>query len=207
MGMYGGDGDNEIPETAEERELAKIAGEQWQDYQERFVPIENRYMKDVHTEAADFARATGDTASAINAQGDEAQKAVTAGATQRGANANSGAVVTGLAGMAAKRGRALGVGKADVGNQVENLKYAGLQNIVQMGRGKPGASLQGLSDIAGMSAGRAASEAFSDQYESAANASAVGTATGMAARYMKPGTPDPNNQTYNQNVIDSFRRM
>ena len=43
----GGGGDNRIEETEEQRELQKIAAEQWNDYQLNMIPLENEYIKDV----------------------------------------------------------------------------------------------------------------------------------------------------------------
>ena len=43
----GGGGDNKIEETEEQRELERIALEQWNDYQLNMIPLENEYIKDV----------------------------------------------------------------------------------------------------------------------------------------------------------------
>ena len=45
--MCGGGGDYEIEETPEQIEMAKIAAEQWNDYQANMIPMENEYIKEV----------------------------------------------------------------------------------------------------------------------------------------------------------------
>jgi hypothetical protein len=146
--MYGGGGSNEVKETPEEKELAKIAGERWERYQDVFVPLENQYMAEVDDMG---------TQQAMDEVTGQAVTNVMQGAEVPAVDPNRGQ--PGI-GAALGRARAGAATKAATGLRGQHLQ--GMQGIVQMGQGQSASAMQGLGDVASQAASEAQGEAFRD---------------------------------------------
>src|SRR5690606_27784735 len=95
-----------IKETQEERELAAIAQEKWNYYQENYRPIEDEFMKRVDEMDSDgaYAFAKGAAGSATSAQFAGADKAVQKNMQARGVNPASGNYSAGMDEVATAQG-------------------------------------------------------------------------------------------------------
>lgn len=141
-------GDNEVEQTPEERELGKIAIERWNDYQTRFVPVENEYIQAVQKTDSDFSEARGRTASAVQQAFAPAEGNLTDNLFAQGATPDSGRFMSAYEGMGQDRGLSLGTGLNETDMAVDNQHLAGLQNVVRMGQGQAAESLDGMGRVA-----------------------------------------------------------
>src|SRR5689334_3666300 len=98
MGLFSGS--KKTKPTAEEKELARIAGERWEDYKKRFRPVENlaiqRAMTDLNNPNPAL-RHMANVSSQMEFSRVEPQ--ITGALTNRGARVGSGAFAGGLMGI------------------------------------------------------------------------------------------------------------
>lgn len=142
-------GGQETPEqTAEEKALGEIAIERWNDYQNRFVPIEDQYIEDVQKTDADFEDARGRTTAAVNMAFDGAEDKVKQNLFASGVAPDSGQFIDAMDGISEDRGLSLGTGlnESDIAVDTQHLK--GLQSVVQMGQGQAGDAITGMGNVA-----------------------------------------------------------
>mgnify|MGYP000190876854 CR=1 FL=1 len=144
--MGGGGGTKyKAKEHPEERELAKIAKEQWEDYRSRYIPIENEWMSNVST---------------LNNEG--SHSAVRGMAASEFAHSNQDM----LDQMRGATGGGDGYRKADLtpifnktANNLSQIKnkaslgvtdryVRGMENIIGIGQGQQTEGLQGMTDVA-----------------------------------------------------------
>jgi hypothetical protein len=129
----------------EERELAAIAREQWDEYKTKYVPIENEWMERVEklNDPLEHAQARGLASTEFNQANREAL-------TDRQGAMGAGAGVRRGGDMLAMTGRANNAGqisnRASLG--VTDRYVRGMENIVGIGQGQATEGLQGMSDLA-----------------------------------------------------------
>jgi len=129
----------------EERELAKIAKEQWEDYKTRYIPIENEWMQNVSNLDAEGAhQATRGMAAAEFAQANpnaiqRMQGGMGGGDAYRRSNAAS-AHITSANNLSQIKN------KADLA--VTDRYVRGMENVIGIGQGVKTEGLQGLTDVA-----------------------------------------------------------
>lgn len=167
-------------ETAEEKALAQIGLERWQDYQQRFVPVENaaigRVMDDINNpDMQGEGLANVSTQQAFS----DLENQTTRGLTLRGARAGSGAFAGGLAGVNMDRVASSGLGQAGAYGMQRGINISNLQNLVGIGQGQATGALQGLTDVADA----ASRQAIMDARASAASRAALGQLVGTGAGY------------------------
>lgn len=166
-----GGGGGEVSETPEEKELARIASEKWDRYQDVFVPLENQYMDEVDRMGTQGAmdEVTGQAASTTQQ-----------GVGEMPVNPNEGAPMGGI-GSALGSARAGAVSRAGTG--LRGQEIAGKQGLVAMGQGQSAEAMQGLGDVATQAAQEAQGEAFRDFNRRNAWANLAGQAAGMGLSY------------------------
>lgn len=187
-----GGGDAEIKETAEEREMAKIATEQWNDYQQRFLPLENRLFGEVRSTEGEYAQAAGYTNAATSQAFDGGEERARAGLFAGGSRPGSGKFADTMSGLANDEALSGALNQVDTGQQVSNQEISGLQSLVGLGRGQTN-SAQGL-----LASG--ASNAQSQAYQDARNAlqnrmnvqAGIGTVAGVGAASLYGNDPEPS---------------
>lgn len=180
----GGGGSAQIKETADEREMARIAAEQWNIYQQHYVPLENFYMQKVfetRSPAQYGAARSMAQAEYSDAFAPEMQK-YQGGLVQRGANPNSGAFES----PALEKAYAASVGKGMANAQIANTNrfYRGLEGVIAMGRGQSGSAMEGLADVAGDAASSAASAARRSYANTSIAEDVTGGLTGAGSAYL-----------------------
>lgn len=163
--------------TEDMRAAAEVATEQWNDYQQRMAPFENKFKADMERDITpEQAKLRG----AINA--DIAQKTTTAGAVPAGAQPGKTMMQSGL--NSAIVGKAAAAGATDVTQGATNLQAQGLNTIVAMGRGQATEALQTQQQLAESSAQAALTKAKADQQTRFANeamtANLIGQGVGAA---------------------------
>jgi hypothetical protein len=190
-------GSNEVPETAQEVELKRVAIERWNDHQARLLPAENAYIKDVtQNPAAMKSRAAG----MINA--DVSQKVGKALPSPPGLNPNSGRVMTATPGPLST---AAAKAQATAGQNVEDNRAKGLQSVINLGQGKASTAMKGFGSAALDATRTAITDAATDQQDRASTAGAVMSGVGVGAGVWKNmGTGGGFSPDYSHNSSGSW---
>lgn len=178
----GSNGDGEVKETAEEQALAKIAAEQWNIHQSKFVPMENEFIKDVQQTPDDYAYAEGVGASRVQGESSDAVKSYQKVIQSSGAQPGSGKAISAMSGLAAKTGASGAETVTNAHNAVDGLHNRGLMAAVQMGRGQATDAQLGLSKVASDASRNEVNDGYNRFTEGAANQQAVGQAAGIGLR-------------------------
>lgn len=165
-------------ETEEEKELARIGFERWEDYKQRFIPVENLAIKDVMDDINSptmegEGMANVDTQSAFS----ELEEQTASGLARRGARTGSGAFAGSLTDVNLDRMASSSGGQSAAYGLQRRNNISNLQNLVNLGQGKASAGLAGLSTVADA----ASRQAIMDARASAASRAALGQVAGAAA--------------------------
>lgn len=178
--MSGGGG--YVEQSEGERQLADLADEQWADYQDRFIPLENAFMDRMEGIRDQRPLATGRAAATVTQAFDPAYDEAGRTMIRRGAAPGSGAFAGGLADIAAAEGKSRGSAVVSADRDTENRYYAGQQQIVNLGRGVATDANIGMRRMAGLGDATARADAQASMTESEAIHGAIGTVAGAAGR-------------------------
>jgi hypothetical protein len=155
----GGGGDNKIEETEEQKELAKIAAETWNDYQMNMIPLENEYIKDVFNLRSPemMEKARSFTSAAMLPETSRMMSEAESNLQERGFDPSSAGYVERSKALTNAMAASKGGGIARTNIEQQDRAYQGLENVMKMGSGQEGAALTGLTQMADLS-GRYAAE-------------------------------------------------
>lgn len=185
MSGGGGESDNTVKDTPEQRYAAQVAAEKWNYAQDRLAPLEDQYMANVEDmdSAGRMSYIRGATNQASMNNLSQGLQQVGAQLGQAGVNPNSGRWQGTQADWAEQNAQQGGetMGRAQFQQEAEQVK--GLQNIVAMGAGESAQAQAGLSDIAATSARDARSTAANNFNRRSANLQLLGAAAGAATSY------------------------
>jgi len=191
--MSGGGGAKQQKSQAE-RDQANLAEEQWNDYQARFVPLENHYIGKLNRIRDDRNLATGRANADVSQAYDASQNGIQAHqfASGEGINPNSGRYTGSLADLSTARATGLSSAMTAADQNTENRYYAGQGRLVALGQGQSSDANVGFNNLAGLESARERSEAYARQARTDANYNAAGTVIGMgASAYMHKPTKTP----------------
>lgn len=175
----GGKDDYEIRDTEAEKTMARIAADKWKLYNERFKPIENKWMQDIDTwnkeQAIESAGGIAN-ASTQKAYGEALKQQMNSGG-------NAGQISSGISKMAQQGAstRTDNINRMQVNQQ--NRYTQGLQSIAAMGQGKEAKAIGGMNEAAGISAHYAQQEAQKSYADRTAKNQMIGAGLGAAARW------------------------
>ncbi|AXQ30438.1 hypothetical protein D0B54_17920 [Solimonas sp. K1W22B-7] len=170
-------------ETAEQREMAAIAAESYDDWQQRWLPLQQEFFADTMDVAPRRRQALGSAGADYAQAFGQAQQGVENRLYASGAAPGSGRYAMGLAGFANDRAQARGQGLAGVDAMIDDQYAQGLQTLIDIGRGERAQALQGLSEAANASQDRAIADAQRALGSRSAMLEAAGSVAGMAAAY------------------------
>lgn len=185
MSGGGGDSDNTVKDTPEQRYAAQVAAEKWNFAQNTLAPLENEYMARVEDMDSEGRKSyvRGVASQASQAQLGNGLSEVGMQLGQGGINPNSGRWNGTMAdygqGIALSGGETMG--RAEFQNNSEQVR--GLQNIVAIGSGQEGRAQTGLGQIASQSAADARSDAANSYNRRSANLQLLGSVAGAATSY------------------------
>lgn len=162
---------NEVKETAQEAALARVAAEQWNDYQAKYKPFENSYMKDV----------LADT----KGREEKVQGMVSADVAQK-MSSNTRTVDPNKAGsLGAKqsmdRASALSKGQVVGAQSIRDQQTGAMQTLIDMGRGQATQAQDGMGSLAVNATNTAINDAATRQQNRAATGNLIGSAIGAGA--------------------------
>lgn len=187
-----------VPETQAELDHAKVSAEQWNDYQRRFVPFENKYIADV-TGGNTIVGADGKPVWVDNGATGFKQDVVGGRVNTDLARQNNGAIPVGgmnrigstIAGnmmptAAASGAAALSTAKG----KVRDTQIEGMLSAVNVGRGQAASAINSMGSIASNAADEAQTAAESSWNRQSATQSAIMSGVGATAaatgEYLKP---------------------
>ncbi len=189
----GGGGDTEIKETQAEKDKAQVGAERWNDYQDRFVPFENKAISDI---------TGGDIGS--GGWGDNGRTGIkediVAGRVNSDlARQNNGAIPVGQINrigqvvasdftpkMAASGASAMSTAKG----AIRDSQIQGMQSVINIGSGQAAGAIDGMGTIAKNAADLVQTDAEQAFNKNSATQSAiagiVGATGAVAGQYWKP---------------------
>jgi len=180
--VSGGD-DNEVKETEAERTQSKLAIERWNDYQERFAPLENRLMAEVRTTPGEMEQAQGYANAASEQQFSGARMGLRDNLFSAGFNPASGGFASRMAGLATDEALATGMNEADIGQAMSDQEVYGLQGVTQLGQGNSATAFEQYGRAAGSAQDQAINDARTALNERLAMQQSVGQVAGAATAY------------------------
>lgn len=181
--MGGGGGDNEVKETAYQKELAKVAADEWNRYQDVFVPIENEYINKVNAmgEEPKYKQVAGDVGLNYQSNFDKARSATEKNMAAGGVNPTSGKASSAQNELV--QSQLTGENQAaSQGQHDTTASHLGnMANVVASGRGQQTTAVNSLQDIATASGSKARNEAYNKANEVSVPGVALGVAGSAAA--------------------------
>lgn len=141
-------GPDKPKQSAEERELGRIAVERWNDYQTRFVPVENEYIESVQQTDADYADARGGAAASVQQSFGAAEDDLRGNLFAAGLTPDSSQFTSAIEGLGLDRALSLGTAANEAEVATDNRHLQGLQSVVQMGQGQAMNAIQGKGEVA-----------------------------------------------------------
>lgn len=180
---FGGGGDASIDETEDQKELAQIGIEKWQDYQEMYPEVEAEFFSSVERLDSDSyqQRAANEGATSVSDAYTDAANETTGQILATGSNPNSGRFKGAINALDTGEAVSRATTSTQAQQSLQDSYLTGKSNIVAMGNGVEGEALQGFGEIAQASGNKAISDAQSSYNSSANTQSAVGTAIGTGA--------------------------
>jgi len=176
--MGGGGGDNEVKETSYEKELARVATEQWARYEETFKPLENEWINNVTGDTTSSKQSlAGDVAGQIGTEYDGAQQEMDSGNMAAGTNVSSGKFKESYS-----RGEDIGKGLTRSNFGVDANQTGQMMDIIRVGRGQAADAQSSMTDIANRSVTDTIGDARTSAQSRADTGSAVSATAGMLTR-------------------------
>jgi hypothetical protein len=180
----GGSGKAERIITDDQVAMAEVAAEQWNDYQKRYVPFENKFIEEANKPGETRQQAVRGM---VNA---DIQQQV---ARVEPVNPNRGMSPGDEIDRAAAKAKAAGF--VDGTENAIDAEAQGLGTVVALGRGQQVEAMQGLTEQASTS-GQVANAKMMNEVNSSINERGrvmgnVGSAMGMAAAAVKGGMSSP----------------
>lgn len=162
-----GGGSSKIPETEAQRANSEVALNEFNDYMSKIRPFENKFIEDI---SADTTNREARVAGMTNA--DIAQKVGT-----QSINPNVGFDAGSVSDLATTASGA----QIKANRAVKTQKAAGLQAVIDIGRGQANQAQLGLGKLASQSVTEASNAAFNNQAVDDAKMSAGASMLGMSA--------------------------
>lgn len=180
--MSGGGGSNKIEETAQQKAQAEVAMKQWQLYQEKLKPQENRFLKQVDklNDPQQYERAASTSNLGYMAQFGQARQQQAQQMAAQGINPADAKFRQAIddTGTEQQAGQTDNTSRYQV-NQADRY-VAGLQDVAALGSGQKADALKGFSNLADASLQRAWADAQNTMIRRNDQSSAAGTLMGAA---------------------------
>lgn len=181
----GGKSDDEVEETPEQREAARVAAQRWNFSQQHLAPLMDQYLEQTDAMATDsalgFQRGRSNEEAQIM-QGQQREQ-VNQQLNQMGIDPSSGRAQATNSQLTALQGAASGESMGRVQGEQLNQHVMGLQNAVNIGEGKAGQAQMGMGQLAQQSANEQATNAQNAFNRRSANMQLVGNIGGAGVRY------------------------
>ena len=190
-------GSTEVKETSEEKEIAKISREQWNEYQTRFRPFEDEWIKNTEMDAGDHAKMTGQVNTAVGSEFDKEQAVGEKQMFKAGMDPSSGVYKAMVSGVNVDRGAATGKSKSISSQAVDDQTYQGLQQAISLGRGQAVTAGRDMTSLAYDATGKAISDTINKNDTTQAWVSSGMSAAGMGLAGWNNMAPAPKEEIFN----------
>lgn len=180
--------------------LAEVSLSQYEDFQETYIPLENKYIERSKARDSDRNRAGGNANAQISAAFSKADSNVRTSNLTRGVSSSSGRGVTGIADNAVSKGRALGAAISGGRRSVDDTAQARQVGLIALGRGQTSDVISNLSTAANQSVQNALAVENARVAQANGLWNAAGAATGAYLAYNRNG--DPKTNTNNNGAVD-----
>lgn len=206
-GFIMGGGDNKVEETAYEKELAKVYGEQWSYYQDNIVPVEDQVIDDAKTsnDQSTYQTISDDTNLGYQKSFSETGKQALDNMSAQGIDPSSGKAKKAMSSLSDMEGsvKADATARSEIAGQERHIDK--MSNVVAMGQGEAQEAVASLNDIAVNSQRKAASDASISAQNKANIHSAVGAVGGAYASH-KLNAPKTDDFTLPANNYNPLSR-
>lgn len=178
--MCGG-GQTSIPQTPQEKALGDIAVQRWNDYQSRFVPIENQLIHQVQQTSGNYDQVRGQSNASVQQAFAPKQAGLENNLFAQGITPGSGHFINTLASMGRDRALSQGTGQNEANLAVDNNYLKNMEGLVQMGQGQAATAISGLGSAAGRATNNAITRANTSFRNHQAALQLGGQVAGMGA--------------------------
>lgn len=180
-----GGGGSKIEETEQERALARVSMQQWNNYLSTYKPFEDDYMDNVDRLNTDeqYNQAASLAALPVEAAYSEAVNDTVSGLNSRAINPNSGVAKSAMTALdtSKRSAKADNITRAQVGQQSRYLGEMG--NVVAMGQGQATTAVNGMGDLASLSSREAYNDTNIALNNRQQNRELAGAVAGAGTRY------------------------
>lgn len=188
-------GKNQVQETSQQRALAEYAMSQWQDYKQRWLPVQKNLAAQIQemgeadgrTRVRAQGRASTDTAAKFGA----AETALETALANK-VNLGSSRGKLAITGMADDKAKATGLGITLADQQIDDAYTEGLGALTAIGRGERQSVGNALGRQAATSASQAEADAEAALNARMGNAGIVGQAIGLAGQQYQSNLKEKN---------------
>ncbi len=186
-----GGGEGQVQETPAQREMARIAMEKMDDYEKRWLPVQQNLAAKIQEMGAPGSgarkRAAGAAAADSRAQFGLAANKVGQAQVASGAGIGSGRFNLSQANLSTDQARATGMNVAATDQHMDEQYLAGLTDLMKLGKGESRAATGNLMNVAELSGRNARTDAKIAAQERAGMVSNIGSVAGMAYGYGSGG--------------------
>lgn len=192
--MGGGGGDNEVKETAYQKELAKVAADEWNRYQDVFVPIENEYINKVNEMGKEpkYKKVASDVGLNYQSNFQNARSATEKNMAAGGVDPTSGKASSAQNELVQSQLTGENQAASQGQHDATTSRVGHMANVMASGRGQQATAVNSLQDIAAQSGTKARNEAYSKANEVSVPGVALGVAGSAAAANPEWFQSDPN---------------
>lgn len=168
-----------VEQNEYERALIGQSEKMWENYQEKYIPLENQLIKQIEGKrSAGYQQYSKNQA--VNASRMQAPGTVTVSAGMNPGSSNfaeASQIAQKQTGTAGAMGAMAGLQSA------EDQYVSGMMGMAQHGRGQQATAMQGYGSLAANQAGMDMAELSAKQYANSAKWGAIGGMTGMGIGY------------------------
>lgn len=176
MSLGGGSSSpQQVKESPLEKELAKIAVSQWGDFQEIYIPLENKHIEDVKEFGSEKEKGKARGYAAATVQ----STAFTPEPTRDSGGPNSGEFYSSLRDASTITSKRLSAGLTDATFNADSRRLAGLSDIVRVGRNIQNESSANLGTAAGLQQSEQISQLEQQRGYTESLYGGIGTAAGI----------------------------
>lgn len=173
-------GGDTVKETEAQKAFADVASKNWDDYQRRWVPVQNVFKQRVEQIGASKPVAIGRAATDVTGEFGKARTGLDVSNASRGINVGSGRGIFGDANLDTSQASSKSAVMGSADRSIDEQYFKGLTDVINIGRGEKASAEFGSENLANMSAERARADAQNSQLASAGIGSGIGTAVGTA---------------------------
>ncbi len=190
-----GGGEGQVQETPAQKEMARIAMQKMQDYEQRWLPVQQNLAAKIQEmgapDSAARKRAAGAAAADSRAQFGMAARKVEKAQTASGAGIGSGRFNLAQADLSTDQARSTGTNVAATDQYMDEQYLAGLTDLMKLGQGESRAATSNLTNVGILSARNAQVDAELAARERSERMGNIGSVAGMAYGLRDSGGQEP----------------